>query len=56
MSNSRRRYRAIKTKLVQLQGCPTGRQRQRLQVLAGYISGIVGSRRTHSRKWQSTPG
>ena len=34
MSNSRRRYRAILTKLVQLQGYPSGRTMQRVQVLA----------------------
>jgi Transposase DDE domain len=50
MSNSRRRYRAILTKLVQLQGYPSGRTMQRVQVLAGFISGIVGSRSTHSRE------
>lgn len=50
MSNSRRRYRAILTKLVQLQGYPSGRRLQRVQVLAGVISGIVGSQSTHSRE------
>lgn len=50
MSNSRRRYRAILTKLVQLQGYPSGRTMQRIQVLGGFISGIVGSRSTHSRE------
>lgn len=50
MSNSRRRYRAILTKLVQLQGYPSGRMMQRVQVLAGFISGIVGSQSTHSRE------
>lgn len=50
MSNSRRRYRAILTKLVQIQGYPKGRSMQRVQVLAGFISGIVGSRSTHSRE------
>lgn len=50
MSNSRRRYRAILTKLVQLCGYPVGRRRQRIQVLAGYISGIVGSQSTHGRE------
>ena len=50
MSNSRRRYRAILTKLVQLQGYPTGRTMQRTQVLAGFISGIVGSKSTHTRE------
>jgi|RhiMetdeSRZDD1v2_1073273.scaffolds.fasta_scaffold650267_1 DDE family transposase len=50
MSNSRRRYRAIFTKLVQLQGYPSGRTLQRVQVLAGFISGIVGSQSTHSRE------
>lgn len=50
MSNSRRRYRAILTKLVQLQGYPSGRMMQRVQVLAGFISGIVGSQSTHNRE------
>jgi hypothetical protein len=50
MSKSRRRYRAILTKLVQLQGYPSGRTMQRIQVLGGFISGIVGSRSTHSRE------
>jgi hypothetical protein len=50
MSNSRRRYRAIMTKLVQLHGYPTGRTMQRVQVLAGVISGIIGSQSTHSRE------
>lgn len=50
MSNSRRRYRAILTKLMQLHGCPTGHALSRLQVQAGYISGIIGSRRTHGRE------
>ena len=50
MSNSRRRYRAIVTKLVQLHGYPSGRTLQRVQVLAGFISGIVGSQSTHSRE------
>jgi hypothetical protein len=50
MSNSRRRYRAIVTKLVQLYGYPSGRMMQRIQVLAGFISGIVGSQSTHSRE------
>ncbi|MBA2681943.1 MAG: transposase [Ktedonobacteraceae bacterium] len=49
MSNSRRRYRAIVTKLVQLHGYPSGRIMQRVQVLAGFISGIVGSQSTHCR-------
>ncbi len=47
MSNSRRRYRAILTKLTQLHGYPTGNAMQRLQVQAGFISGIVGSKSTH---------
>jgi len=34
-------------KLMQLHGYPTGRVAQRLAVLAGYISGIVASRKTH---------
>lgn len=50
MSNSRRRYRAILTKLVQLHGYPSGRTMQRVQVLAGLISGLVGSQSTHSRE------
>ncbi len=50
MSNSRRRYRAILTKLVQLHGYPSGRIMQRIQVLAGFISGIVGSQSTHTRE------
>jgi hypothetical protein len=50
MSNSRRRYRAILTKLVQVGGYPSGRAMQRVQVLAGLISGIVGSQSTHSRE------
>lgn len=50
MSNSRRRYRAILTKLVQLYGYPTGRALQRLQVQAAYICGIVGSKSTNNRE------
>ena len=46
MSDNLRRYRAIKHQLLQL--CPDakGRQLQYLSVLAGLISGIVGSRHT----------
>lgn len=36
--------------LVQLQGYPSGRTMQRVQMLAGLISGIVGSHSTHSRE------
>lgn len=50
MSDNRRRYRAIQIKLMQLHGYPTGRIAQRLAVLAGYISGIVASRKTHHRE------
>ena len=50
MSNSRRRRRAIEVKLLKLSGYPTGHARQRLTILAAYISGIVGSRNTHSRE------
>ena len=50
MSNSRRRYRAILTKLTQLYGWPTGHRLNRLQVQAAMISGIVGSGSTHGRE------
>jgi hypothetical protein len=43
MSDSRRRYRAIVTKLEQLYPETKGRKRQHLAVLAAFISGIVGS-------------
>ncbi len=50
MSDSRRTYRAIQTKLVQLRGYPTGRVLQRTIVLAAFITGIVGSKSTQGRK------
>lgn len=50
MSNSRRRYRAILTKLAQLYGYPTGRAMTRLQVQAAYICGIIGSGSPHGRE------
>jgi hypothetical protein len=51
MSDSRRRYDAIKSKLVQLwPQQPTGRQMQSLTVLALMISGIVGSKSTQTRQ------
>jgi hypothetical protein len=50
MSDSRRTYRAIEAKLVQLQGFPTGRMRQRTVVLAAFIAGIVRSKSTQNRK------
>jgi hypothetical protein len=51
MSDSRRRYHAIKSKLLQLwPQVPTGRQMQSLTVLALMISGIVGSKSTHARQ------
>jgi hypothetical protein len=51
MSDSRRRYRAIKAKLLQLYPRElTGRAAQRLNVLALFISGIVGSGSTHTRQ------
>lgn len=50
MSDNRKRYRAIQMKLMQLHGYPTGRVAQRIAVLAGYISGIVASRKTHHRE------
>jgi len=50
MSDSRRTYRAIQAKLVQLQGFPTGRMRQRTVVLAAFITGIVRSKSTQNRK------
>ncbi len=51
MSDNRRRYRAIKEGLMQLYPTEvTGRLRQRLQVLAMLVSGIVGSRSTHNRE------
>lgn len=51
MSDSRRRYHAIKDKLLQLwPQQPTGRQMQSLTVLALMISGIVGSKSTQTRQ------
>lgn len=51
MSDSRRRYRAIKSGLMQLYpGRLTGRMLQRLDVLALFISGIVGSGSTQLRQ------
>lgn len=50
MSDNRKRYRAIRMKLMQLHKYPTGRTAQRIAVLAGYISGIVASRKTHNRE------
>lgn len=51
MSDSRRRYDAIRGKLLQLwPQQPTGRQVQSLTVLALMISGIVGSKSTQTRQ------
>ncbi|MFZ1756718.1 MAG: hypothetical protein WAU10_23400, partial [Caldilineaceae bacterium] len=50
MSDNRKRYRAIHMKLMQLHNYPVGRVAQRIAVLAGYISGIVGSRKIHNRE------
>jgi len=50
MSDSRRTYRAIQTKLVQLRGYPTGRVQQRTAVLAAFIAGIVRSKSSQGRK------
>ena len=50
MSDSRRTYRAIQTKLVQLRGYPSGRALQRTVVLAAFIAGIVRSKSTQGRK------
>lgn len=50
MSDSRRTYSAIQTKLVQLRGYPTGRVLQRTAVLAAFITGIVRSKSTQGRK------
>jgi hypothetical protein len=50
MSDSRRTYRAIRTKLVQLRGYPSGVALQRTGVLAAFIAGIVSSKSTHQRK------
>ena len=48
MSDSRRRYRAIVTKLEQLYPEAKRRKQQHLAVLAAFISGVVGSRSTHA--------
>lgn len=59
MSDSRRRYRAIKEGLMQLYPKqPSGRLAQSLAVLAMFISGIVGSKSTHMRQVakQAGPG
>ncbi|MCA9869256.1 MAG: IS4 family transposase [Anaerolineae bacterium] len=51
MSDSRRRYDAIRSKLLQLYPQqPTGRQMQSLTVLMLMISGIVGSKSTQTRQ------
>ncbi len=50
MSDSRRRYRAIVTKLGQLYPEAKQRKKQHLAVLAAFISGIVGSQSTQTRK------
>lgn len=51
MSDNRRRYRAIKAGLMQLHPEQvTGRVAQRLNVLALFICGIVGSGSTHARQ------
>lgn len=51
MSDNRRRYRAIRDGLVQIYPrVLTGRMLQRLNVLALFISGIVGSQRTQNRQ------
>lgn len=51
MSDSRRRYNAIKDKLLQLWAKqPTGREMQSLTVLGLMISGIVGSKSTQTRQ------
>lgn len=50
MSDSLRRYRAIKEKLMQLHPHAKGRIAQRLTVLAMFISGIVGGKSTHTRQ------
>ncbi len=46
MSDILRRHRAIKQQLLQLFPEARGRQLQHLTVLAGLISGLVGSRHT----------
>lgn len=50
MSDSRRTYRAIMTKLEQLNPDAKRRKKQHLAVLAAFISGIVGSQSTQIRK------
>jgi hypothetical protein len=51
MSDNRRRYRAIKRGLLQLYPRQlSGRMVQHLNVLALFISGIVGSKSTHGRQ------
>ncbi len=50
MSDSRRRYRAIMAKLEQLYPEAKRRKKQHLAVLAAFISGIVGSESTQTRK------
>ena len=50
MSDSRRRYRAIVTKLEQLYPEAKRRKKQHLAVLAAFISGIVGSQSTQMRQ------
>jgi hypothetical protein len=51
MSDNLRRYRAIKTGLLQLYpGEVKGHLRQSLEVLAMFINGIVGSKSTHTRE------
>lgn len=50
MSDSRRRYRAIVTKLEQLYPEAKRRKQQHLAVLAAFISGVVGSRSTQTRQ------
>jgi hypothetical protein len=57
MSDSRRRYHAIKDKLLQLwPQQPKGRQLQSLTVLALMICGIVGSRSTQTRQMAKQAG
>jgi len=51
MSDNRRRYRAIKRGLLQLYPRQlSGRMVQHVNVLALFISGIVGSKSTHGRQ------
>jgi hypothetical protein len=51
MSDNLKRYRAIKDGIFQLYPSePTGHFRQSVQVLAMFINGIVGSKRTHTRE------